>query len=959
MKKVLIGILILIPVIILGIVTLVGSIASVAAHIGVESVTIQFNEGVEDKGGLDIVLSDVSDKVISAKDYLDVEVLPTKATNPSLEWEILDLQILDKEYEALYESYLSNPDENMPVLPPVMLVDSNGNETSKNSTGQMKISTYCVFTLKVMAEQQSDQIIVSVVGYDVEKLMLSMKKEFLYVGESAVIETAFTPVDSIVEKIEWKSSDTDIVTVDKNGIIRARKDGKAAITCTAYKFTDPDKFVESTFNVVVKKAASILGNEVYLHTPTITLEELGIYAVRNITGGSVAGNIIRIESDIVEIETSNGTVTIHKCEENDIKINEYETLAADRGFVLAVSGLPIELSASYVSSLKDETINPVWASSDETIATISENGVLRTLQSGLVKITASYGGKTAEIELNIQNKISALVLVNSDNFYKVGLAQETVFASHVYKNVASDNTKLQNSMEVIIKGEPKNATDEERRAFYNAFVFEIKEGSDFAEFDETDPNKLLFLDALEGAGKQTIKVRVTAKYPRYSSFDSYTTAYLNVNAVYGVAVGTCDELIQAAKDQEAYATDPDNIIVTTDNPKVSYAFTNGVGSCREARVSSKKAMAICVTNNIKMNTDLDFGDVKNVPGFFGSVYGNNHMLSAEREQYEDDADAMLNIEWSDVTISNLIVRADELNGMEEITTGEDTAALRGQCIDIGMRGDRTARLQNVNIEYTILENARCCSSIDASEVTYKGCIVRNMSSVGMYAFYTIRGNDNNRYMLQCDITVENMIFSNCLGTAFDLDTCCFEVKYENEVHTNDKYNFGETKEESDAFIKENIVKLGLNGSFTQKGFLDIYNWQSTENVSFIKTGDDSLDDIIQIATSSILGTDPGLESFRYRYKNVDYFHLGFMVDSLDQSNFGNAMTMNEQVWMDIKMQDERFVPFHMYDVKDATFGQLLSKFGITIYGYNNQSDLKPSSSYVINGKLIDKLHGNY
>ena len=88
MKKVMIGILILIPIIILLVVAMVSSIVSAQAHIAVENIELKYKDSDNTIYELPLNLENVAGKVINLKDYLNVVVSPQKANNYTIEWKI-------------------------------------------------------------------------------------------------------------------------------------------------------------------------------------------------------------------------------------------------------------------------------------------------------------------------------------------------------------------------------------------------------------------------------------------------------------------------------------------------------------------------------------------------------------------------------------------------------------------------------------------------------------------------------------------------------------------------------------------------------------------------------------------------------------------------------------------------------------------------------------------------------
>lgn len=149
-----------------------------------------------------------------------------------------------------------------------------------------------------------------------------------------------------------------------------------------------------------------------------------------------------------------------------------------------------------------------------------------------------------------------------------------------------------------MQGEPKDATAEELALFYSAYKFEIVSGGEYAHFDETVANRLVFDSALEGKGKQNIVVRVSARYPKYEGLSRFTTEEVTITAVYGVAVKNIAELRNAANFQQSYARAEGNFIgpeMTLDlNPEGGRYFVY-------TQHGSHKTYAICLENNIEFD----------------------------------------------------------------------------------------------------------------------------------------------------------------------------------------------------------------------------------------------------------------------------------------------------------------------------------------------------------------------
>ena len=604
-----IGILILIPIIVLVVVALVSVIVSVNAHIAVEDLQLRYKDSDKTIYTLQIPFDEVAN--INIYNYVDAKVYPEKATNKTVEWQIVgDVSYTDENYEASRNAYLANlsslkaelenelangsfstparqnaynvvkskyyKDSSLiisemadilleKVYPAAAFVDENGKEIESNTTGKMLVSSYCKFTVRAQAETVSRIITVSVMGYDVERVTLGVSEEedtTLGVGESMRLLATYTPIDSIVNTTIWSSSDESVISVDQNGVVTALKEGRATISLLASVYSSEKKdeldFVEGTIDLTAeqKGASSIFGEKVVTSRTSLTFAELGVVKeeIASVEGGLLTEDGITVNAYIAQITTKDGRrLTLTKCAQSDIAIRNTRFYSSESGYVLAVGENVLDLDLVWADMLQDgHPQNAVWTSSDSSVATVGENGEVRGVSRGIVTITATVGAKSVSVTINVQNKLSQIQLRTSNASLAIGIARETVFASEKYVNVGVNNDKVANSTLITVQGQPEGATAAQLAAFYSAYVFEIVEGKEFASLDTVVRNKVVFTNAMEGLGKRQIVVKVSAKYPKYEGMTRFTTETVTLNVVYGVAVNNIDELIQATKDQRCW-----------------------------------------------------------------------------------------------------------------------------------------------------------------------------------------------------------------------------------------------------------------------------------------------------------------------------------------------------------------------------------------------------------------------
>ncbi len=1034
MKKVMIGILILIPIIVLVVVALVSVIVSVNAHIAVEDLQLLDKNGKE-VYDLQIPFDEVSN--INIYNYLEAKISPEKATDKTVEWQIVgDVAYTDVQYEALRNEYLAKRsaltaqledelakgsfstterqdayniargkyykdssliiDEMADILlekvyPAAAFVDENGKEVELNTTGKMIVSSYCQFTVRAQAETVSKTISVSVVGYDVERVDLSVGEDettTLGVGESMRILASYTPIDSIVNHTIWQVEDESVATIDSNGVVTALKEGQTTVSLRASMYSTENgnqiEYVEGKINIAVeqKGASYRFGEKLVTSKKSLTLQEIGVVKedITSVSGATVdeSGVLTITENTAVITAKSGAQLTIASCVDGDIAINNLRFYENGSGYVLSVDENLLDLDLVWMDMLETDKIeNAVWSSSNTSVATVNDIGEVKGVSSGIATITATVGQKSTSITINVQRKLSQIQLRTSDASLAIGIARETVFASERYIDVNASNAKTANYTRVIVQGEPENATASQLAEFYSAYVFEIVEGGEYASMDTLVANKVVFNNSLEGKGKQKVVVKVSAKYPKYEGMTRFTTETVTLNVVYGVAASNIDELLKACDDQKAYANDEDNI-----KSKEHVVWSNEAYDALyivENTSLSKRTYSICLEDDCRFKEEYDDeGKIKETITYYdcvwlyGDIYGNNHKISASQGQNKDNY--LVQVGQNGITISNIVLRATEIDGKDEISNAEDTTSFTGHVMRIGDEWFRYGEEDGggVTIEYSIIENGKQGVGIYNTDITITGCIVRNITQAAFYV--PIRMNDTGKtdpttqkqIIKACysHINLHNIISSNTLGSlmsiAYEHYTMKDGLSYRFVEGSKKKDEDGALAKANEEYFIKYFYNAGINAVVRQTGFFMAYNWQDIDNAKLIQTGNQVIDSGLANYFGQLVRNSPYFDSLRYVDTSTgkDYLHLAFLVSGVDVTKG----IIDAPTYLDLRIEEKMLNCVDLKDVDLSPSGmpklmqELVEGVSLKIYGYKNTASITPSSTYQVNNALIEKIH---
>ena len=240
-------------------------------------------------------------------------------------------------------------------------------------------------------------------------------------GENASIVVKITPEDASVKDVTFASSDEAVATVDEEGNITAVAPGTATITVTTAdggktatcEVTVTPKVVPVEGIAFTKDQVSVVeGEKVLLYvsfTPknatdkrvTWSSSDTGVATIDS--KGNVTG--VKPGTATITVKTTDGgktatcvvTVTKKPTPVSGVTINRTSlTLTVGGGAILVATVSPEDATNQKI----------VWSSSDESVATVDENGEVTAVKKGTAKVTATTedGGKTATCDVTVTDQ---------------------------------------------------------------------------------------------------------------------------------------------------------------------------------------------------------------------------------------------------------------------------------------------------------------------------------------------------------------------------------------------------------------------------------------------------------------------------------------------------------------------------------------------------------------------------
>ena len=256
----------------------------------------------------------------------------------------------------------------------------------------------------------------------IKKIVLDKNEISIYIKDKNIITPSIMPDDAKDKTIIWTSSDEGVATVDEDGIIRAVNDGETTITASS-----KDGKVSATclVKVFVREVKKI---ELSKSDLSLKIGEKGKITAKVLPSNATYPKLIFKSSDesIIKVDSSGNYQSI-KGGIADIIVNDERGKVESRCHVdvsktlVAVSDITIDKTSANMKVGEKLTITATispsnasdkrvkWTSSDVSIATVDEDGVILAKKGGKVTITVKTLDGDKTISSNIVVKSNPIV----------------------------------------------------------------------------------------------------------------------------------------------------------------------------------------------------------------------------------------------------------------------------------------------------------------------------------------------------------------------------------------------------------------------------------------------------------------------------------------------------------------------------------------------------------------------
>ena len=737
MKKVLIGLLLIIPMAIVAAVVLVTNVVLITPDITVASVAIVDPDFYQDVDNVSLYFDRPGMQY-----QLAALVLPKKATNKKVHWSIENSVSYDPEYKG-----------------DIATVDDNGNVTI-NWTGTFDVvaktddggkTDRCRFEIK------SDVARSAYIVYKDAKQLDGMPGIDITTDEIIRLEACAHPIDVDLEYVTWESNDKHVLSVDANGVVVPQGAGTATVTM---KLKSKD-FVSGSEKRVAPEIVRTVQITVrggvfqtalkYVHTDSVSLSSIGAVGstlVKSQNATLESGAIVFSgKTGYAVLEKGGKTMTLRKVESETSIV--FENADVIENSTVIVGKVPYKLNAIFAAS-GEKASGARYYSSNTDVATIDEKtGLITAISSGEVTFTAEFGEERISIDLRVRKPVIYFML---EKDAPQGIADECVYGNMYFEEMTGRLVPFR-QIKVVA---PEDLTGSEN---LSRFKWSVVSDGDIATIDE---NGMITFSEFEKGVRKNVKVVAEAKDSPYAG-DSIKREY-NFTVMYGVNVETADELTKAVNEE-------------IDGKKYEVFLRNDI-TIRSIRYTEAD------TRNISGEKGEEIRKWCNAPlKLTTSLYGNGHTIDWKHRDYDDDPTAKPNIMGSNILVMDgpqekdaprVLLRNVKIKSSE---LPKNNTFANKDFVGIGVETKG-----NVHVQYCVIENAMYCMRVggydneeeaikkgDFAETLIEGTIMSNSSKFTCFSWCTFKN--------------QRVVMKNCVYGQAASPSIGFSSGDDNEEHT--------------------------------------------------------------------------------------------------------------------------------------------------------------------------------
>ena len=740
MKKVLIGLLLIIPMAIVAAVVLVTNVVLITPDITVASIAIVDPDFYQDVDSVSLYFDRPGMQY-----QLAALVLPKKATNKKVHWSIENSVSYDPEYEG-----------------DIATVDDNGNVTI-NWTGTFDVvaktddggkTDRCRFEIK------SDVAKSAYIVYKDVKLGETPGID-ITTDEIIRLEACAHPIDVDLEYVTWESSDKNVLSVDANGVVVPQGAGTATVTM---KLKSKD-FVSGSEKRIAPEIVRTVRITVrggvfptalkYVHTDSVSLSSIGAVGstlVKSQNATLESGAIVFSgKTGYAVLEKGGKTMTLRKVESETSIV--FENVDVIENSTVIVGKVPYKLNAIFAAS-GEKASGARYKSLNTDVATIDEKtGLITAISSGEVTFTAEFGEETISIDLHVRKPVIYFML---EKDAPQGIADECVYGNMYFEYSGEEMTGRLVPFRQIKVVAPEDLTGSENR---NRFKWSVVSDDNIAT--TIDENGVITFSEFEKGVRKNVKVIAEAMDSPYAG-DSIRREY-NFTVMYGVNVKTADELTKAVNEE-------------IDGKKYEVFLRNDI-TIRSIRYTESDTKGISGEKGEEIRTWC------NAPlRLSTSLYGNGHTIDWKHRDY-DDPTAKPNIMGSNILVMDgpegkdaprVLLRNVKIKS-SELPKNNTFASKDFVGIGVETKG-------NVHVQYCVIENAMYCMRVgsydneeeavkkgDFAETLIEGTIMSNSSKFTCFSW--------------CIFKNQRVVMKNCVYGQAASPSVGFSSGDDNEEHT--------------------------------------------------------------------------------------------------------------------------------------------------------------------------------